>query len=298
MPDTKINSTGKLVDALDGDPGTIRLERGSVHDLTEYTLPSLPHGGALVSGDDLDDGPTATLIYSKRVDRAVLRGRGDFRWAGIEFCGPNHDREPLDRSKETIGLWLFGENAIVERSSFHGWPVAGLQTGAVNPHRETDAYLANTSFHHCLMDGYGYGVELINGHLEADAIEADWTRHAVASQGRPSSSYDVHHSWFGRHTLSHVIDVHGRERDSGPPVAGGQTVVRANTIEATHDLDGRAQEAVKFRGVPAGGAIVTGNRFAHPEAPKPPGSEGSAVYQEYTNRWNNVFVFDNQYGAT
>lgn len=298
MTEHKPNSADRLVEAFETDGATIRLERGNVFDLTGFTLPNLPNDGRLVSGNDSDDGPTATLLYNGRVDDAVLKCRGDFHWEGVEFVGAEHDRVPLDRSTETIGLWLFGEEATIKRAAFHGFPVANVQVGAVNPWRETEATLANVRSTHSLMDGYGYGAELINGRMEADGVEMDWCRHAVASSGRPSASYHVHHSWFGQHTLSHVLDVHGRERDDGPPVAGGETRIHHNTIEATHDLDGKPQEAVKFRGVPANGGAVYSNRFAHSEPPDEPGSEGEAIYQEFVDEWTRVVEFDNVYGAT
>ena len=299
-----LHSAGKLVDAL-GESEAIRLPRGSVFDLTGYDLPGLGDGGRLVSGGERDDGPTATLVTNAIKDGRVLTARENYHWEGVAFHGPEHDRVPLDRGAECIGVGFFGERAHVERAEFSGFPCANLQFGAFNPWRETQATMRDVYSHHSLMDGYGYGAEVNNGHLLVEGCRFDWCRHHLTSDGRPTTHYTVRGSDFGRQTVYNVLDVHGRERDGAPPVAGGRTIIGpGNRIRATgglgetKDTRGVPQEAVKIRGIPAEVCIVIDNDFAHDGPPDAPGDNGEAVYQEYADgEWQNVYLSGNRYGV-
>lgn len=307
MPTTRTARTkGELVDALeDASEGDVtRVPPGSVIDVTGVGEIRLNHNGKLLSGSGADDRPAATLI-KRDFDRNFLSCAGEFSLAGFTFIGPELNRVPLSDGKLASAAYLHGERAVVGGCAFYGWPMAAVELGSKAS--ETESVVRHSTFRHCLMEGYGYGVELYNGSAKIHNNDFDFTRHAISAFGYPTCSYEAWNNRVGPFTLSHAFDMHAlvetlgadtaRERGFNPKTAGGDIHIHHNMFQFTHDLEGRGQEAIAIRGVPDGVCVINDNEFAHDEPPKEPGGQGDAYRQQRVSELTRVAAVSNTYGV-
>ena len=291
-----------FADAATGE--VIRVPEGSVIDASGLSFTSPPHGGKLVAGSGAKDRPAATII-KKDFSRNFIKAAGDFEVSGLNFIGPEHDRIPLNDAKIASCLHLYGDRATVGGCAFYGWPQAAVELGSRKS--ETESVVRNSTFRHCLMDGYGYGIELYNGHATVRNCDFDFTRHAIAAFGYPTCGYEARYNRVGPFTLSHAFDMHAlvenlgekkaTDRGFDPVTAGGDVHIHHNVFQFTHDLEGRPQEAIAIRGVPDGQCVIHDNEFAHATAPSEPGGQGEAFRQQRVDEWTRVAAVANEYGV-
>lgn len=262
-----------------------------------------PAPGVTVAGDrDVPNGRRGPRVSVEDTDHThVVESRHDgLRFTGLRLDGPTHDRTEYDERKKRTFAHLMGEDCRVDNCELSGWPFAAIASGSKR-HAPSHRFDHN-HVHDCRMEGLGYGFELYDGVHEFAYNYFDRCRHAIAGFGHDANGYHAHHNVVGPSPTSHAFDMHALEEnvshDGDPALAGADVVVDRNAFLFTHDCDGRAQEAVRFRGVPAGEYRVTDNWFAHDAAPAPPGESGDAFRQDRTGGgFERLTATGNRYGT-
>ncbi len=136
--------------------------------------------------------------------------------------------------------------------------------------------------HHCQRSGLGYGVATQSSSAHIVANRFNYTRHAIASSGRPGSGYEAAWNQVGPHATSHHFDMHSSfERGDGTFIAGDWMIVHHNTFLGP-------QRAVCIRGVPSQEARIHHNWFARPPSRE---KRGTIVYS-----WGHTLVYRNVHG--
>lgn len=302
--DFNVWTRGMLLDALDdaGRGDVIHVPQDAAIDLTGESDLSIDDGVTLASGRGREHDAPGGVIYTDDYDTLFKVYSDDVRVTGLRLRGPRFGYyDPGNYSAhESQGLWLLGENCEVDNCQIFGWSVAGVSVGSRNrPYR---AHVHHNSIHDNAMEGYGYGVNLYNGHSLIEHNYFDMNRHSICGFGFETNGYEARRNLVGPKTASHAFDMHGLQESTSATsnVAGGNVHVHHNTFRFTEDVLGRPQEAVTIRGVPAGRVLMEKNWFAHPE--KPDGVDVSRNGQAYRQNnidgdgWKNVYVKANHFG--
>ena len=293
-----------LLDALDdassGD--VVRVALDAKIDLTGLDGLSIDDGVTLGSGRG-HKGRRGGMIYTDDYPSSLFKiFSDDVRISGLRVRGPRLDywkTSNFDRY-ESRGVWLLGEDAEVDNCEFYGWPVTGIAVGSRS--RAVSSHIHHNSLHNNALEGYGYGTLLYNGHSTINNNYFNMNRHAITGFGYSTNGYEARYNVVGPDTVSHAFDMHGLQESTSTSsnVAGGNVFIHHNTFQFTHDIRGRAQEAITIRGRPDGKVRIVKNRFEHDE--KPDGRNVSQNGQAYRQNnidgddWQNVYERGNHFG--
>lgn len=247
-------------------------------------------------------GTSGALLYTTEYPSSLFKVWGDrVRFTGLRIQGPRWDyftTDDHDRYAAT-GVWLLGEDGEVDNCQFYGWPHAGVAVGARS--YTPSAYVHHCSIHNNQLEGLGYGVNLYNGHSVIEYTYFDHNRHSICGFGHETNGFEARYNLVGPNPVSHAFDMHCLLENGGDTNRAGGTIdIHHNTFQFTHDKHDRAQEAIAIRGIPADGAWIKQNSFAHQD--KPDGVDVEAHGQAYRqgnldeDRWQNIWASGNVFG--
>lgn len=322
------DSKSKLLNAMTTTGETIYLRDGVEMDLSGERDIRV-ESNVTVASDRGKNGNRGALLY---FDDYTPNGSlvetydGGIRFTGLRLEGPRTDyfdpgsgsyddhfseglhfvNERSDNDAET------GYNVEIDNCQFYGWSGQAITVGARS--WAGNAHVHHCSFHNNQMEGYGYGVHLINGQSLVDYCYFDLNRHCIAGYGWETNGYEAHHNVVER-PISHAFDMHRleengqgeSEKDSdGTPwewTAGSTIDVHHNQFRFTTDELGRAQEGVTVRGHPYDHCYIDNNQFAHPNQPDSTNVDenGQAFRQKTTgadDSWENLTYSGNEYGVS
>ena len=240
----------------------------------------------LASGRGID-GPGAHLKCDDFPQRLFV-GRGKYaRITGFRINGPENraiDWPGYNSGKISTGIDLRSETGVVDNCRIWGWTRAAVSVG--NRHQSGYmAYITDNDFHHCQMDGLGYGVCVSGGEADIRRNTFHNHRHAIASSGSRNCSYTATQNFHSSQSTLHAFDMHGDSND----VAGDRIVIRRNTFM----LD--TTSSVRIRGTPNSGCWIQKNEFAQTSRPSSPGESDSAYRQtdHGSSEWRRFYPEDN-----
>lgn len=309
-----------LIDAVQQDGAIVYVDDdidvSGAHDIR------LGDGITLVGGYcDPEIPGRGPVIRQKHYERHLFVskwGEAPTLW-GVSLRGPNtsffdprervtSDEWDTDDASDwySSGLWCYDENELeVYGCEFFGWTLAGLEIGS-NGHK-TPATIKRSSFHHCIMETLGYGIEHYNGDVWIDRCFFDACRHGFSGFGYPGEKVDITNCVIGpaddtEGWCGHALDMHKLEDNlhNGDWTAGGHFRIRNCTSMCTWDLNGYAQEGFAIRGTPDEVSWEDKNHWFQDEKPDAPGEQGDAYRQEVkdpSSGWQNFEPRDSIYGA-
>lgn len=308
---TKPELLGALRDARDGD--IVYVDDGAVIDMQGADEVGIRDGVTLASGRGQGGSPGG-LVYTDEYPDALFKVYGDgVRFTGLRIRGPRSEYFESDGSltDASRGLWLLGDDGLVDNCQVYGWPYAAVSVGA--QFTPASAHVHHNSLHNNQLQGLGYGVDLLDGHSLVEHNHFDHNRHAIDGFGYETNGYEARYNLVGPHTVSHGFDMHCLEEnlpsldvlasdDRDPPPgnrAGGTIDIHHNAFQFTHDVFGRPQEAITLRGVPGDRATIERNWFAHPDEPVAVDVSGAAYRQRNLDGdgWQRVHAADNAFGV-
>lgn len=266
------------------------------------------------------NGGRGPVIRQKHYERHLFIskwGKAPTLW-GVSLRGPNTSYfDPRDRVKSSdwdsdsaddwyaSGLWCYDESELeVYGCEFFGWTLAGLEIGSRG--HKTPATIERSSFHHCIMETLGYGIEHYNGDVWVDRCFFDACRHGFSGFGYPGETVDITNCVIGpaddtEGWCGHALDMHKLEDNlhNGDWTAGGHFRIRNCTSMCTWDLNGYDQEGFAIRGTSEEPSWEDKNHWFQKKKPKAPGKQGDAYRQEVQDRsegWQNFEPRDSVYG--
>ena len=263
----------------------------------------IPAGVTLASGRGYK-GSKGALISSYELNTLPLieAGGNNVRVTGLRLQGPDQ-KNRLEEMR-----YMFGHPTLIpEGTTMYAFPVS---RGVFSEHKDLEVdnceiygfshsgvyvmgdnatcHVHHCNIHHCQREGLGYGVCIGNGAMAlVDANLFDYTRHAIASTGRPGCRYEAFNNVCGEHSTSHVFDMHGSTESKGKlwdgkSIAGEWIKIHHNTFKAP-------LSSVLIRGYPREGCFVDHNWFV-------------VEAKNYSYAWQvgdykgNMFIRDNVYG--
>lgn len=321
--DYVVTNTDELLNAVTQDDAVVYVDDDI--DVTGARNVRLGSGVTLVGGfcdpDRTENGGRGPVIKQDyynpaRYDEPVARtfiskwGEAPTLW-GISLRGPNTEYfDPRERANSdewdsnrpedwyATGLWVYDDSElIVNGCEFFGWTMAGVELGSRG--HETRGSFYRCSFHDCMMETLGYGIEQYNGVATFHRCFFDRCRHAVSGFGYPNEHYTVTKSVIGPGPwCGHALDMHSLANNlhNGDNTAGGSVTIRDCSIMSTKDVRGYDQEGFAGRGIPAEEYRIENCHFWHTEKPSEPNVQGNAYRQE-TDRWRQFYVDNNVFGA-
>lgn len=302
-----VDSMAGFRDALEavGDGETIYIDDDATLDCSGESELRVGADNVTIASGRGRDGSDGALLTTASYPRNLFRFRADgVRLTGLRLAGPRSDYfDPREQSSDpedynSSAVHILGDHWEVDNCELAGWTFAAIESGART--YIVSGHAHHNYIHHCQMETLGYGAELYNGHSLLEYNHFDACRHAIAAFGHPENSYEARCNLVGPETVSHAFDMHRLEEstDHDGDEAGKFVDIHRNTVLFTEDIQGRAQEAVAIRGVPAMPCRIDRNWFAHAEAPTGAGGQGAAIRQETVEEWENVVVGpDNHYGT-
>ena len=298
---TKRELLSALRNARRGD--VVYVEDDASIDMGTTSTVGIRDGVTLASGRGRD-GSQGGLVYSETYPPVLFKVYGNaVRITGLRIRGPRSDyfraRSPEEYAAR--GVWFVGDGCEIDNCQLYGWPHAAVTVGA--QHVPSSAHVHHCSLHNNQLERLGYGVDLIDGHSLVEHNYFDHNRHSIDGFGYETNGYEARYNLVGPNPVSHAFDMHCLEENigRGGNRAGGTIHIHHNTFEFTHDVFERAQEAVTIRGVPADGAYIEKNWFAHPD--EPTGVDVAASGQAYRQKnldgdgWQNLSATDNTFGV-
>ena len=243
----------------------------------------------LASGRGID-GPGAHLKCDD-FPETLFVGRGNYaRITGVRINGPENraiDWPGYGSGKISTAIDLRSETGVVDNSRIWGWTRAAVSVGERRK-PGCKAYLTDNDFHHCQMDGLGYGVCVSGGDADIRRNTFHNHRHAIAGTGSRNCSYTATQNFHSRQSNLHAFDMHGDSND----VAGDRIMIRRNTFMFD------TTTGVRIRGVPNSGCWIRKNEFGQRSRPSSPGSSDSAYRQtdHGSSGWREFYPEDNLFG--
>lgn len=215
-------------------------------------LPLVISKPLVLMSDREDNGSQGALFYSNnfKTNPVLLCKANNVEIIGLRFQGPDgkiKQKKVLNQKIETakqegvserqiqriyvygipnsVGIKLYGKNTTIENCEIYGWSHVGI---FVEENSKTKIH--HSFIHHNQRYGLGYGV-LVQGEAEIYQNTFDYNRHAIATSGKPNSSYHAHHNICLEHSgiQSHIFDVHGGvDRKDGTSIAGKKIIINDN----------------------------------------------------------------------
>lgn len=294
-------------------------------DLTGDEAYQVAEGVTIASGRGINGSHGAFLKTSsqgpkqeKGAFRGILRvAKPRVRITGIRMRGPHLNllnKKPRD-DYCARGIHIIRGDCEVDNCELYGWTEAAITVGTRNSTPRADIH--HNHIHDCMLVGYGYGVDVVNGYANIRYNYFNRTRHAIDGFGYETCSYTCEDNLFGPETYSHAVDMHcleenrvGKSTDPNSPVyklrAGGHIEIRRNTFCFTKNVEGECAQAVVIRGYPKHKAIIEANHFMHRlTRSEPCENVCNRGYQDVPYRqpnvkkgWHKIEFRDNYYGHT
>lgn len=293
----------QLLSAVENSGSVIEIPNDTTIDLTGVAGHDIADDVVIFSHRDIPNGKRGGILkaddYTKDSGKHVFYSHSDnIHIEGVRLKGPNTSY--IDSYDESLvrafGMFL-GENLTVHNCELYGWPFTGTAHGANN---YTPSHtMTYNHYHDNIMEGLGYGVELYNGHHTLKYNYFDRCRHAISAFGHDTNGYEAAYNVVGSEPLSHAFDMHALEESTSHSgdLAGGTINIHDNAFYFTHDITGRAQEAVAIRGVPDDRCDIDDNHFKHTTRPSGHGGQGAAYRQGRVDSWHNIYASGNTFGT-
>ncbi len=248
---------GEIVYVDDNAVIDLSLERDHQIEITD--------GVTLASGRGRG-GSLGALLYTEDHDTQVYAARALFvitgseaRVTGLRIRGPDQEVGETYDSPLAVGIRTPYSTTIdhtvveIDNCELFGWTIGAVEIGGTDR-----AMVHHNYFHHNRRAGLGYGVVLSYAYPIIGANIFDHNRHAIASTGYPTSSYEACHNLVLAHATSFGFDMHGGFDKGFYPDTAGSTILIHDNIFLAAGVDG-----VGIRGVPDTEARIDNNRFVH-----------------------------------
>lgn len=315
--DIVVSTAEGLKEAITDRGRTVWCKPGRTFDLSGMNL--RPAEGVKIASDRGQAGSLGAFFKTTDRGEKSYAGRGviqirqpNVRITGIRFRGPQlgyFDANEQYNRHYARGIHVVTGPARIDNCEIYGFTHAGIACGT-----RIDRPRVNVQgcwIHDCMMESYGYCVDIFRGHTTIENCYLDGYRHAVNGFGYHDCNYDVFNTAVGPRCVSHAFDMHSLNEnvDSGlsdDPTAsnyrfraGGEIQIRNVTFELSRDIKGAMQEGVTIRGVPANGVWIENSwfqKFAGPPT-KPGGDHGMAYQQRNVDEpWRQFWVKNNAFG--
>lgn len=276
-----------LANAAAGD--TVFVAGGASINLTGYKRIAIPPGVTLASDRGANGAPGA-LLYNTELDlgqsetwsQFTVTGSGT-RVTGLRLRGPDSEiRDNAYQYDNSRGIEAVNASDLtVDNNELSAW-----SHSAVFIRDTIEARYSRNNVHHNRRTGLGYGMVLVdNSSAVIEYNTFTQNRHAIAGNGIRTQRYDARYNLVLDNARSHGFDMHGENeaRGNGAPYAGDVIHIKHNSFRS------KVEPAIKVRGMPATGAYVSGNCFAHT-------SSSTAILQTFFT--GNLNIGSNTYNTT
>lgn len=315
--DVVVSTAQELKAAIGTRKQIVWCEPGRTFDLSGIVL--RPAEGVTIASDRGRENSLGAFF--KTTDRgeesSAWRGtiqirQPDVRITGIRFRGPQlgyFDSKKQYNRHYARGIHVVAGPTRIDNCEIYGFTHAGIACGTRTDCPRTK--VQGCWIHDCMMESYGYCVDIFCGHTTVENCYLDGYRHAVNGFGHPNCNYDVFNTVVGPRCASHALDMHSLHENvesglSDDPAAenyrfraGGEIRIRNVTFELSRDIKGSIQEGVTIRGVPANGVWLENSwfqKFAGPPT-KPGGDHGMAYQQRNVDKpWRRFWAKNNAFG--
>ncbi|WP_292519973.1 carbohydrate-binding protein [Methanoculleus sp.] len=286
--DTKSELLSALQSARSGD--VVYIEGDADIDMSGTYDVRVP-GGVTIASNRGENGAPGARLHQDRLsnDKTMMFriGGENARITGLRLEGPDMTTKWIDGKK--IGIYCTYRNFELDNCELSGWGNSAITMGNTGgSDMKTGGYIHHNYFHHCQMDGLGYGVVISAGAVSLiEANYFDYVRHAISGDGEAGDGYEARYNICGPHALAtspHPFDMHGKPNPNGSgTIAGDTIIIHHNTFLATEPSNAYP---VAVRGVPRDGAYIYNNWFYYTQA--------APVWQ--TDGREKVYITDNLIG--
>lgn len=216
------------------------------------------------------------------------------------------ERETIREQNFSRGITAYADGCTFRNINIAGFTHAAISAGAASIAPEIT--VSRCHLHDCLIVGFGYPINIYNGHVNSEQNYYNAFRHAITGFGHERCSYRMEGDIIGPDGLMFAIDMHNlNENNSGGMTAGKSVTVENVThlMKRRRDLDTWYNEIVSpamvMGGTPVEQYRCENMQVLHDKPSKPftdgtPWSQGGCAPGEPLHDWefkNNQYGFSN-----